>query len=184
MKKALSLVLTLAMLCGLLVPTAFAAEGTYSDTKGNWAEASIERWSDYGIIQGNNGKFNPSGQLTRAHMAAILSRLLVLPEAESAGFVDVNGEWFADSINRCAAAGIMLGSNGYANPNAPITRQQAVVMLARALGIQAIKNPDLSAYTDANQVSAYAAGYMAAMAEAGIVRGTSATTLSPYANIT
>ena len=116
-------------------------------------------------------------------MAAIMSRLLKLPEAADAGFKDVNGEWFADSINRCAAAGIMLGNNGYANPNATITRQQAVVMLGRALGIQPIENADLSQYTDAAQVSAYAVGYIAAIAEAGIVKGTSATTLSPVATI-
>ena len=182
-KRCLSLLLTLCMLLGVL-PTAMAMNGsTYSDTQGHWAESSIERWSDYGIIQGNNGKFNPSGNLTRAHMAAILSRLLKLPEAADAGFKDVNGEWFADSINRCAAAGIMLGDNGYANPNATITRQQAVVMLGRALGIQPVKNADLSQYTDADQVSAYAVGYVAAMAEAGIVKGTTATTLSPLSNI-
>ena len=186
LKKGMSLLLTLAMLCGLMVPAASATEGhTYSDTHGNWAEASIERWSDYGIIQGNNGKFNPGGNLTRAHMAAILSRLLVLPEAKDAGFKDVkSSDWHADYINRCAAAGIMLGDNGYANPDATITRQQAVVMLARALGIEPVENPDLRMYSDASQVSAYAVGYMAAMAEAGIVKGTSATTLSPYANIT
>ena len=186
LKKGMSLLLTLAMLCGLMVPAASATEGhTYSDTHGNWAEASIERWSDYGIIQGNNGKFNPGGNLTRAHMAAILSRLLVLPEAKDAGFKDVkSSDWHADYINRCATAGIMLGDNGYANPDATITRQQAVVMLARALGIAPVKNPDLRMYSDASQVSAYAVGYMAAMAEAGIVKGTSATTLSPYANIT
>ena len=168
LKKGMSLLLTLAMLCGLMVPAASATEGhTYSDTHGNWAETAIERWSDYGIIQGNNGKFNPGGNLTRAHMAAILSRLLVLPEAKDAGFKDVkSSDWHADYINRCAAAGIMLGDNGYANPDATITRQQAVVMLARALGIEPVKNPDLRMYSDAAQVSAYAVGYMAAMAEA------------------
>lgn len=158
---------------------------TYLDTRGNWAEDAIDRWSGYGVIQGNNGKFNPAGNLTRAHMAAILSRLLQLPEAASAGFKDVkSGAWYEDAINRCAAAGIMLGDDGYASPNASITRQQTVVMLARALKIAPIANPDLSGYTDASQVSSYAIGYIAAMAEAGIVRGTSDTNISPYANIT
>ncbi len=182
-RKLLSLLMAVVMTISLLPAPALAA--TYQDTAGHWAEDAIDRWSGHGIIQGNGGKFNPGNALTRAHMAAILSRLLKLPEAASAGFKDVeSGAWYANAINRCAAAGIMLGDDGYAKPNSTITRQQAVVMLARALQIEPIADPDLSGYTDADQVSSYAVGYLAAMAEAGIVRGTSDTTLSPYANIT
>lgn len=182
-RKILSMLMALVMIVSMLPVTAAAAG--YQDTNGHWAEEAIERWSDHGIIQGNNGKFNPDGALTRAHMAAILCRLLALPEAGSYGFKDVeDSDWFAPYINACAAAGIMLGNNGYANPNSPITRQQAIVMLARALGIAPVKNPDLSDYEDADQVADYAAGYIAAMAQAGIVKGTSATTLSVGANIT
>lgn len=183
-RKVLSIFLSLAMLCGLCVPPAYAANTSYSDTRGHWAEDAIDRWSDYGVIQGNNGRFEPDSPLTRAQMAVILSRLLALPEAKSAGFKDVHGEWFADAINRCAAAGIMLGDNGYATPNASITREQAVVMLGRALGFEPTDEFDFTGYTDVAQVSSYALGYVSAMAEAGIVKGTTDTTLSPKANIT
>ncbi|MBR2481614.1 MAG: S-layer homology domain-containing protein [Oscillospiraceae bacterium] len=83
-RRILSLIMVLVMTIGFLPAPASAA--TYLDTRGNWAEEAIDRWSGYGVIQGNNGKFNPAGNLTRAHMAAILSRLLQLPEAASAGF--------------------------------------------------------------------------------------------------
>ena len=182
--KLLAVLLALAMTISLL-PTAAAAESGYRDTDGHWAETAIDRWSGYGIIQGNNGAFNPNGALTRAHMAAILTRLLGLPAADSAGFTDVDeGAWYAEYINRCAAAGIMLGANGKASPNALITRQQAMVMLARALGIQPVKNPDLSAYKDGGAVSEYARGYVAALIEAGIVSGVSADTLGCGSSIT
>lgn len=182
--KLLAVLLALAMTISLL-PTAAAAESGYRDTDGHWAETAIDRWSGYGIIQGNDGAFNPNGALTRAHMAAILTRLLGLPAADSAGFTDVDeGAWYAEYINRCAAAGIMLGAGGKASPNALITRQQAMVMLARALGIQPVKNPDLSAYKDGGAVSEYARGYVAAMIEAGIVGGVSADTLGCGSNIT
>lgn len=183
-RRFLSLLLSLALLCGLCVPSAFAAEGGFSDTKGHWAESSIERWSDYGIVQGSNGKFSPNDNLTRAQMAAILARLLALPKAESAGFTDVaENAWYADGIDRCYAAGIMLGSDGKAMPNNSITREQTMTMLCRALGIEAKENADLSAYTDADEVSNYAAGYVAAMVESGIVKGTSDSTLSPKSDI-
>lgn len=183
--KLTAVLLALVLALSLLSATALAAESDYRDTDGHWAEEAIDRWSDYGIIQGSDGLFNPDGALTRAHMAAILTRLLGLPAAKSAGFADVQeGDWFADPINRCAAAGIMLGADGRANPNARITRQQAMVMLARALGIQPVEKADLSAYKDGGAVSAYARGYVAAMLQAGIVNGVSADTLGVGSQIT
>lgn len=182
-KKIVSIILSLAMVISLM-PMALAAGSGYQDTDGHWAETAIDRWSGYGILEGDSGNFNPDGALTRAQMAAILSRLLNLPDAPDAGFSDVKpDDWFAEYINKCAAAGIMLGDNGKANPNEPITRQQAIVMIARALGIQPIENPDLTKYADAAQVSAYAQGYVAALIEAGIVGGVTADLLAPQANI-
>lgn len=174
------------MSVSLLTVGASAVEPTYGDVAGHWAEASIERWSGHGIIQGNNGKFNPNGQLTCAHFAAILARLLKLPAAENAGFADNTPDaWHYDAINRCAAAGILKGNlNGTVTPNAPITRERAMVMLGRALGIEPIENPDLTKYTDAAQVASYAQGMLAALIEAGVVGGVTADQLAPQNNIT
>lgn len=185
MKKVLSIVIAMAMTLSLLTLGA-AAKGTYSDTQGTWAEAAIERWSGYGMIQGNNGKFDPNGDLTRGQMATMLTRLLKLAAAESAGFSDITDEtWCADAVNRCAAAGIMLGNNGKAMPNAPITRQEAMVMLARALGVAPITDTKaLTKFADADKVGTFAQGYLAALVEAGIVKGTADGKLDPLSNIT
>lgn len=185
-RKLLSLLLALTMTVSLLTVGASAVEPTYDDIAGHWAEASIERWSGHGIIQGNNGKFNPNGQLTCAHFAAILARLLKLPAAKDAGFSDNTPDaWHYDAINRCAAAGILKGNlNGTVTPNAPITRERAMVMLGRALGIEPIENPDLTQFTDGAQVASYARGMLAALIRAGIVGGVTADQLAPQNNIT
>lgn len=174
------------MSVSLLTVGASAVEPTYGDIAGHWAEASIDRWSGHGIIQGNNGKFNPNGQLTCAHFAAILARLLKLPAAKDAGFSDNTPDaWHYDAINRCAAAGILKGNlNGTVTPNAPITRERAMVMLGRALGIEPIENPDLTQFTDGAQVASYARGMLAALIRAGIVGGVTADQLAPQNNIT
>lgn len=183
--KILSLILVFAMTVSLLTVGTGAVEPTYGDTAGHWAESSIERWSAYGIIQGSNGQFDPNGQLTCAQLATILAKLLKLPAAKDAGFTDNTADaWYYDAINRCAAAGILNGNgDGTVTPEAPITRERAMVMLARALGIEPIRKPDLTKYTDAAQVSAYAQGYVAALIEAGIVGGVTADELAPQANI-
>ena len=185
-RKALSLILAFAMAVSLFTVGASAAEPTYGDTAGHWAEASIERWSGYGIIQGSNGKFDPDGQLTCAQLATILARLLKLPAAKDAGFIDNPADaWYYDAINRCAAAGILKGNgDGTVTPNASITRERAMVMLGRALGIEPIENPDLTKYADAAQVASYARGMLAALIEAGVVGGVTADQLAPQNNIT
>ena len=185
-RKLLSIFLAFAMSVSLLTVGASAVEPTYGDIAGHWAEASIDRWSGHGIIQGNNGKFNPNGQLTCAHFAAILARLLKLPAAKDAGFSDNTPDaWHYDAINRCAAAGILKGNlNGTVTPNAPITRERAMVMLGRALGIEPIENPDLTQFADGAQVASYARGMLAALIRAGIVGGVTADQLAPQNNIT
>lgn len=184
-RKILSLILVFAMTVSLLTVGTGAVEPTYGDTAGHWAESSIERWSAYGIIQGSNGQFDPNGQLTCAQLATILAKLLKLPAAKDAGFTDNTADaWYYDAINRCAAAGILNGNgDGTVTPEAPITRERAMVMLARALGIEPIRKPDLAKYTDAAQVSAYAQGYLAAMIKAGIVGGVGDNRLAPQDNI-
>ena len=184
-RKILSLILVFAMTVSLLTVGTGAVEPTYGDTAGHWAESSIERWSAYGIIQGSNDQFDPNGQLTCAQLATILAKLLKLPAAKDAGFTDNTADaWYYDAINRCAAAGILNGNgDGTVTPEAPISRERAMVMLARALGIEPISNPDLTKYADAAQVSAYAQGYVAALIEAGIVGGVTADQLAPQANI-
>lgn len=180
-RKILSLVLASAMTLGVLTSGAAAAGQTYSDTKGHWAESSIERWSDYKIVQGSDGQFNPDDELNCAQLATILANLLKLPAAKDAGFTDNAADaWYYDAINRCVAAGIIKGNgDGTVSPMAPIARERAMVMLGRALGVEPIANPDLSKYQDSAKVAPYAQGMIAAMIEAGIISGVGGNQLAP-----
>lgn len=184
-RKILAALLTLVMVFSLLPVSAWAEETTYSDVAGHWAQSAILRWSDYGVLQGSEGKFSPDGTLTRGQMAVILSRLLNLPAAPSAGFTDVAPDaWYADGINRCAAAGILQGSEGKAMPEDPITREQAMVMLCRALGIAAEDVGVLAAFSDLSLASDYARPYVAALVKAGVVKGDANGLLNPLSKIT
>lgn len=184
-RKILAALLTLVMVFSLLSVSAWAEETTYSDVAGHWAQTAILRWSDYGVLQGSEGKFSPNGTLTRGQMAVILSRLLNLPAAPSAGFTDVAPDaWYADGINRCAAAGILQGSEGKAMPEDPITREQAMVMLCRALGIAAEDVGVLAAFSDLSLASDYARPYVAALVKAGVVKGDANGLLNPLSKIT
>ncbi|MBQ7713568.1 MAG: S-layer homology domain-containing protein [Oscillospiraceae bacterium] len=184
LKRTLTLLLTLALTLGLLSAPAAADEG-YRDTHGHWAEAAIDRWSGYGVVEGSGGAFKPDAGMTRGELAKTLSCLLGLTEATAENpFSDVPAtEWYAPYMLRCHAAGILLGAGGKGKPNAPVSREEALTLIARALELEPADTAALDGYKDAGGVSDWAAGYVAALAAAGVVGGVGNAALAPGNNI-
>ena len=183
-RRVLSTIIALLLVAALLPMSVLAA--SYTDTDGHWAESSIERWSDAGVVQGTGDAFAPDSDLTCAQLVTILAKLLRLPAADDAGFSDnLADAWYYDAINRCAAAGILNGyADGTVRPNETISRARAMVMLARALGIEPAGTSVLNGYADAANVPDWARGYVAALLRADIVSGVSGSRLAALANIT
>lgn len=207
-KKLLSLVLAaVLMLSVLAVPAAAAEAPEFADTKGHWAEDVIDQWSQYGVVQGYNGKFNPNASMTRGEFAQAMVNLLGLTKKPNYNpFTDLEGdEWYADSILKLFSAGIMKGDESKrCNAKSRISREEAFVMVARALGVKveaeeaqargAEDNTKASAadikaakplenYEDADKVSSWAKPYMKALVEGSYINGVTDTTLQPNANI-
>lgn len=174
-KKILALVLSAALALSMcLTPALAASSKTYPDAVGNWAESSIKRWSDVGIVTGDDtGRVHPGQALRRCELATVLVRLLGLTQrAADNTFTDVPaGAWYADAILKCAAAGIMEGYGGRADPEDNITREQAITMIGRALGVQSKEGQSLAKYRDADSAFAYSKGYLSAFTAMGILKG-------------
>lgn len=174
MKKFLSLVLIVAMVCSLGVP-AMAAEETKRDYEGHWSESSIDRWADAGLVKGDqNGNVNADQVLTRAEFATLLARLLGLKDDPNVTLPgDTSSDaWYTEAMRACVAAGILTGDqNGNLNPNAPISRAEVIVMFGRAVGVKPDEEPDFSKFADGDSVSDWAAGYLSALADLGIISG-------------
>lgn len=182
-KRIISLLLAAAMLVTLM-PAAFAA-GTYSDTDGHWGEAAIDRWSSYGVIGGYDGNvFVPDGSMTRAEVARVFVNLLGLERrTDISKYKDVApSAWYYDDIAKCVAAGILNGDGVAAmNPETPVTREELFTMFARALGV-APKATANKQFIDGNEVSSWAAGYVNALADMGVINGYGGV-LSPGSDI-
>jgi len=171
LRRFACLFLAMAVLCPA-APAFAEGEGLYSDIGGHWAQEVIERWTSRGIVEGYGGEFRPDEILTRAQMAKILSVLLGLPEAWENPFSDVSeSDWFAAWIMRCYAAGIIVGNGMGADPDGKLTREQAVVMLARALELPPADERALEVFNDFERVSGWAAPYAAAMVSRGFISG-------------
>ena len=179
--RLLSGAVAAALVASMATVPALAAD--FKDTDNHWAKDAINRWSDYGVVKGSNGEFRPDSAMTRAEFAQVIANLLHLPDASSSvSFNDVaDTDWFASAIKSCAAAGILKGDGTNANPTAAITREEAMVMLGRALGV-AEETGSLN-YSDANQVASWAEGFVKAMTDKGYVHGVGANTLAPKNNI-
>ena len=120
-----------------------AAEGDFFvDDEGSVYEDAINRLAEAGITHGcdsGGGLFCPDVAVSRAQMAAFLSRALELPAAEGDFFVDDEGSVYEDAINRLAEAGITHGCDsggGLFCPDVAVSRAQMAAFLVRALGLE------------------------------------------------
>ena len=150
LKKALSLVLVLAMVFALAVP-GFAADTTkkasdFKDYSKVTNKEAVDVLTAIGVINGNaDGTFAPEGNFTRAEAATLISYLTLgktvadaLPTSATK-FSDVPAtHWAAKYVQYCADAGIVNGvGNGKFDPDAKLTATQWALMLLGALGYNA-----------------------------------------------
>ena len=107
---------------------------TFEDIKNHKNKPVIEALAERKIINGKSDKhFDPDGYMTRSEFATIIVNGLCLPMKNGKEFKDVlSTDWFYNYISTAYAYGIINGvSDAEFNPNGTITREQAVVMLAR-----------------------------------------------------
>ncbi|SFF00490.1 S-layer homology domain-containing protein [Paenibacillus algorifonticola] len=168
----------------------------FKDAAGHWAEQAINEMGSRMIISGVGGdRFNPNASITRAEFAAIIVRGLGLKlEMEASGFSDVQATaWYNQAIRTAVAYKLINGfEDGTFRPNEPITREQATVIIAKAMSITGL-NAGLPAgnaedvllpYADANEAAAWARSSLADSLQGGIISGRSGAQLAPKALIT
>jgi hypothetical protein len=95
-----------------------------------------------------NGTFDGEKELTRAEFVVIMSRVLKLDVAQPSETVlsDVAGHWSEKYVNAFTQAGYVDGfPDGTFQPDAPITRAQAVVLINRVTGAAKRSNAETPA---------------------------------------
>ena len=155
----------------------FTYEPSFPDMNSHWAKREVEVLAARWIVNGMaTGSFEPKQSVTRAQFAKMLVQAAGLAE-ETAGtdtFKDVPaGHWAAPWIEQAAAAGWIKGNErGLFEPNAEVTREQMMVMLANAAELQKEESGGaLAGYADAGQVSSWARLSVEAVIKSGIVQG-------------
>ena len=170
--KLISILSILAILITLSPVSAFAAE-PMSDITGHWAKEQIQSWVDNGNIKGYpDGTFKPDNNITRAEFMTIANKAFGYTEKAEISYSDVaDGSWYEDAVAVAKAAGYINGyPDGTMKPNAPITRQEAAVIIAE---IDALTADEAAAdeFTDAATIPAWSKGSVGASVTAEIFNG-------------
>ena len=182
-KRTLAMLLAGAM---LLPANAFAASPEdFTDFPTDWSTAGLRSAVQNGLLNGSNGQINSSGLLIRAQMAAIVNRAFAARKtADLSVYSDANtSAWYYNDLKLAVAMRTFQGANGKLNPEAPITREEAFVVLARAFALESGDTSVLNNYTDGASVSAWAQSSVAALIENGYVNGANGK-LNPKTSIT
>ena len=170
-KNTIAMVLAGAM---LLPTNAFAADlSQYKDFPSDWSAKSLEQAIDDGLLNGSNGMIDAKGLLTRAQMAAIVSRAFGASKTASLDdYRDVlPTAWYYGDMGRAVKMGAFQGANGLLNPDAPITREEAFTVLARAFALEGGSSAALKDFVDGGAVSSWASESVAALVSGGYVNG-------------
>lgn len=156
----------------------------FSDVAGNHpARKAIQMMVARQVIQGfPDGTFRPGENLTRAQFSALLVRALRLERLEPfrPTFTDVRpGDWFYGDVEAAARAGLIQGFAGEFRPNDRVTRQEAAIILRRALALRtqvlpmdpAARNEALRPFVDRGQIADWAAADVAQLVARKVMPG-------------
>ena len=197
MKKKRILALFLAAVSCLSLAVSASAAGTttrkatdfkdYDRTA--WYAEAVSAAVDNGLLYGKSATvIDPNGDMTRAEMAAIINRSFgCYKTADISQYKDVaKSKWYYKDVAMAVQMGTYNGRSASSMaPDAPISRQEAMTVVARALELDydAYAKTDLSKFVDEKNISSWALPYVRAMVGADYIHGRTKG-LEPLDNIT
>ena len=150
----------------------------YADLEsGAWYADAARYVLTEGYMAGTgNGNFAPNGTVTRGTVYQTLYNMAGKPAvAEPASFTDVAGKWYADAAAWAEDEGLTTGTGkGEFSGDKAMTRQELAKVFSDYAAMNCIlstEEADLSAYSDAGQVAAWARDGVESAVALGIIRG-------------
>ena len=197
MKKKRILAMLLAVASCLSLAVSASAENSATrkatdfkdyDAKAWYAEA-VSAAVDNGLLYGKSSTtLDPNGDMTRAEMAAIINRSFgCYKTADISQYKDISKDkWYYKDVALAVQMGTYNGRSASSMaPDAPISRQEAMTVVARALELDydAYAKTNLSKFSDRDKISNWALPYVRAMVGADYIHGRGKI-LAPRDNIT
>lgn len=107
----------------------------FSDMPRDWSTEALEYMVDRGLMKGTGGKILAEKNLTRAELITIINRKLFLEEKTSIeNYWDMDpGAWYYPEFEKAVNYEIIKGSNNSLRPKDLVTREEAFVIIDRAI---------------------------------------------------
>ena len=167
--------------------SASSASFCFVDMNGHWAQLYVQEMSDRGIMNGyEDGSFRGENNITRAELAKTLVEAFGIADGEGSSFADVSSDkWYAAYIARASKAGIINGFvDGSFGPDEKVTRQDAALMLYRAMSIGRTLPIGYTFFNDDLDIADYASGAIRTLGDLKIVNGSGNKEFKPNSSIT
>ena len=166
-----------------------AASADYSDMPQNWSKEAMEFAVKNNFITGvGENKIAPKAALTRAQLAAILSRVMQTGAGDVSvldNFTDADkNAWYAGAMAKAVELKIFYGDGDSIYPDRPVTRQELFTILVRAFSVTGGDESTLASYNDAGSISSWAKAAISAMIAQGYAAGYEDKTLRPAQQVT
>ena len=166
-----------------------AASADYSDFPQNWSKDAMEFAVKNNFITGvSEDKIAPKAALTRAQLAAILSRAMKTGAGDVSvldNFTDADkNAWYAGAMAKAVELNILYGDGDSIYPDRPVTRQELFAILVRAFAVTGGDESTLASYNDAGSISSWAKAAISAMIAQGYASGYEDKTLRPTQQVT
>lgn len=166
-----------------------AASADYSDMPQNWSKEAMEFAVKNNFITGvGENKIAPKAALTRAQLAAILSRVMQTGAGDVSvldNFTDADkNAWYAGAMAKAVELNILYGDGDSIYPDRPVTRQELFTILVRAFSVTGGDESTLASYNDVGSISSWAKAAISAMIAQGYASGYEDKTLRPAQQVT
>ncbi|MWV46020.1 hypothetical protein GRF59_20585 [Paenibacillus sp. HJL G12] len=182
----------ICFVCAAIIVSSYAfagqASASSSDTRGHWAEQLLTNWQEQGLLKGYpDGSMKPDKPLTRAELMALINRYFHFTDEKPVTFTDLTaGQWQYAEAAKALQAGYITGyQDGTIHPDQLVAREEAAVMLAKALKAELGSNFDiLSRFKDADTIAAWSRQAIAYLIQQGKLGGYEDGTLRPKSSLT
>ncbi len=154
-----------------------------------WAAPYVDALTQSGVVQGTSKTtFSPNANVTGAELLTMLDRMQNWSKVGSAAQTGstANSQLLAkapafalQAIKAALSRGTLQGVGGLANPNAPLTRAQAIMLMINSLGLNQTAQSEATASIPlAGPVPSWAHGAIALAIQLGLVAGSNGQILA------
>lgn len=169
-----------------LLVVILAVAMTAAASAASYMQPYLDKVVEWGVMRGDlEGNLNEDNYITRAEFSTMVNRAFGYDKTGPTPFRDVpENSWYAEDVGIAYNVGYIAGTSATTfSPNDNVTREQAALILARILMLQPQVGEN-TMFTDSRSMENWSRGYIASVAQQGLISGYPDGRFGPKDNLT